>query len=190
MRFEMQHQGGLKIAAMDAVGAFLRRIQALGLAKIAPLAFHHHHPGLHPQLAAQDRDQVQIAAVGIDDHHFFQARPRHRQPDLGPGIKRGFGRIGQRAFGVDMLVGFADGLHRQDQNVDVLRAGGAQMGEHAFVDVLINTHRQVRPVLFHGGSGQDDDGFFRVHVGKFRSAELGPVVSFFCKTAHLMSFGV
>ena len=61
------------------------------------------------------------------------------------------------------------------QQVKVIGAGGAQPVEHPLRDQRVGAHRQVRPVLFDGGRGQDGDGAHRVQPREIGGAQVGPV---------------
>src|SRR5690606_21892753 len=130
---EMHHQRGLAVAAMDAVAVLDVRIDVLG-PEMAPAGFHRQHAALHAQLAGDDVEHRDVATMAVDEDHLADAGAGDLEPDMRPGVDKVGGKAADRAMLPGVLVGLADGLYRQDTDIEI--GGGAlhQKIEMALVD--------------------------------------------------------
>jgi hypothetical protein len=175
IRPEMQHQRGLDLAAMDAVSRLMLADHALGIAEAAPLGGDDGHLVTHPEFARDNAHDIDIAAMRVDDHHLAQTGFRHLGADRGPHGNQQLGAERQRARTIDMLIGLADFLRRQNQNVEIVLSLPAQFRQHAVGNRDVGRHRQMRPVLLGGRDRQNGDGGVGAEPGKVVGVELVPV---------------
>src|SRR6202042_1405749 len=83
-RPESEHQRGLRLAAMDAVRAFLSGKQLSRIAQPMPGRVNGEHAMADPQLPRHDVDDRNIAAVRIHEDEFAASGARDAVADLGP----------------------------------------------------------------------------------------------------------
>ena len=98
-----------------------RARKAARIAEPVPGRVHREHPVPDPQLARDDVDDGDVAAVRVDEDELAAAGPVHALADLRPGADQGLGRQGERAGKGEMLVRLADRLDRQDEHVEIVR---------------------------------------------------------------------
>src|SRR6266446_5710779 len=116
IRPKMEHERRLDVAGIDAVNKIEVGVEPCGQAEAAPLGGDHQHAEAHAQLAGDDADYIDVAAVRVGDHHLAQASVVHAFPDLDPAAHEIIGRMGNCAGGAQMLVGLSGRLRRQDQH--------------------------------------------------------------------------
>ena len=170
----MKHERRLDVAGVDAMDKVEVGVEPCGQPETAPLGGDHQHAEAHAQLAREDADDVDIAAVRVGDHHFAQARAVHAFADLDPDAHEIIGRMGDRAGGAQMLVGFSDRLRRQNQHAEIVGQARQHGLDQALADGGIGQDRQVRPVLLGRGDRQDCHRRIRIERGKFARLELRP----------------
>ena len=145
------------------------------MTETAPLGRDHRHLMAHAQFARDDAHDVDIAAVGIDDHHLPQPGFGNLRTNRRPDGDEQLGTERQRAGAVDVFVGLADLLCRKHQDIQILRPLPLQLRQHAGRDGDIRCDRQMRAVLFRRGDRQNGNRGLGGEAGKIVCIELVPV---------------
>src|SRR4051794_6177881 len=104
---------------------------AVRIAEPAPLGGNDGHLVAYTQLTGDDAHDIDIAAMRIDDNKLAQTGFRHLRAYRRPDGDQQFGAEGKRTWTIDMLVGLADFLGRQDEDIEVLGPLPAQFRQHA-----------------------------------------------------------
>ena len=112
----MEHHGGLDSAAVDAVLHLGRREKPVRQAGAEPAAHHDEHLQPDPQVAGDDVHDLRLAAVAVEQDQLADTGAVDALADLGPDADQGFRRQRQGTGESLMLVGLADGHHRQNQD--------------------------------------------------------------------------
>ncbi len=171
---EMQHQRGLDVAGMDAVGDIERRVEAGRQAEARPMGGDDQHSEPHPQLTGDDADHLGIAAMGADDNELAQASAMHGLADLCPDADEVLRRNADGARRAQVLVRFPDRLHRQDQRPEVGGQARQHGREHAFADRGVGHHGQVRAVLLDRRHRQHRNRGMGIELRELARLELRP----------------
>ena len=174
LRPERQHQRGFGVAAVDAVGALLRRKESLRVAERVPAGVHREHAAADAQLPHDGGEDGDIAAMRIDEYELPAAGPGDALADLGPGARDRLHGKGQRPRVLDVLVRLADRLKRQDKDRQVGGNARDRPGQIALVDEGVDADRQMRPVLLDRGDRQDRDDLAHVRCGEVAPAHFRP----------------
>ena len=139
---------------MNAVLELVGREQPWRRAEAKVGRSHDHHFQVHTQPLGNDVDDLRLAAVTVEDHHFTKAGPRDRVADLAPQADQGFGRCRECARKVAMFQAVADRLGRQDQHRDIVWHPLQHSTHDAITDGGVGAERQVRAMLLNRSDRQ------------------------------------
>ena len=155
--------------------ALLGREQPVRIAEPVPGRDHDQHAEADPQVARDQLDGLQVAAMAGHQHELAQAGAMQRFGDLAPRLEGGRGGKRQRAGEIEVLVRLADLLHRQERHRQSLRQQGAHARQIGLADVAVDAERQMRPVLLDRRDRQHGDPAHRVGAQNVRPGHVEPV---------------
>src|SRR6267154_1484302 len=118
---EMKHDAGLDRTAMNAVPEFRRVEQIAHVDDVEPGTVNGKHAEPNPQITAQDVDELRLPAMRIEDDDAAAPGAVHALGQIEPEPRQRFVRDAERPRKGNVLVGFADILSRQDEQIDITR---------------------------------------------------------------------
>ena len=132
------------------------------MAEARPRGRHHQHVVADAELARDDVDHRHVAAVRVDDDQLLDAGAVDAVADVEPEFCRRLPGAGQRSRRRDVLVRFADRLHRQERHRQVVGQELDRPPDHALGDAGVGVDRQMRPMLLDRRDRQHGDPARRV----------------------------
>ena len=163
------HQGRLGLAGVMHALLVLQHLRQgrLGLLEIGRDA--ELEAGLAHDVRQEGGQRGDVAAVAVDDQHALEAVPFHaseqaqQHRSIGRDVER------ERAAEGHVVLGHAAPQRRRDHHGGIGGDGFRGRLAHGLAQDSVDTDRQMRPVLLHGGHRQHDDGTglrFRPQVGR------------------------
>ncbi len=170
----MQHHACFALAGVNAVPVFAGIEQFIHVNQPRPHRRDRVHAELDAQLAANDLEQLRLTAVRVEKQYFADAGTMHAFAELEPDPRQRF--VGQRqcARESEVLVGFADGHHRQHKRGVVGRHQFDRARDDTCIDRGIDPDRQMRAMLFDRTDRKDGHNAIRVDVGEVLRGQIPP----------------
>jgi hypothetical protein len=161
---QMQHHAGFALAAMNAMPVFVGVEQPIHVDQPRPHHADREHAELDAQIAADDLQQLRLAAMRVQEQDLADAGAMHAFADFVPDPAKGLVRQGQRARKRQMLVGLSDRQHRKHQGGAIRRHQFHRPRHDAGIDRGVDPDRQMRSVLFDGTDRKDRDHALRIET--------------------------
>ena len=174
----MQHNARFALAGVNSMFVFVAVEQRVHVDQPRPHCRYREHAELDAQIAANDLEQLRLTAVRVEKQHFANAGAMHAFAELEPDPCQRFVGQSQCARESEVLVGLADGHHRQHQRGAVGRHQFDRARDDAGIDRRIDPDRQMRAMLFDGADRKDCHNALRVDVSEILRGQIPPPTRF------------